>query len=71
MEHIRNKAVSAQSFVENNSTDTCTGPGIWYTGGGVTHARFYSRFVALQIKADVEGTPLPVYKRKAAVVNAC
>ena len=39
-------------------------PGIWYTGGGVTFARFYSRFLALQIKADVAGTPLPVYKKR-------
>jgi hypothetical protein len=40
------------------------GPGIWYTGGGVTHARFYSRFLALQIKADLAGQSLPVYKAR-------
>ncbi|OCT44337.1 Flavin-binding monooxygenase-like family protein [Cladophialophora carrionii] len=36
-------------------------PGLWYTGGTVGHARYFSRFVALQIKADKMGTPLPVY----------
>ncbi|KAJ9614972.1 hypothetical protein H2200_001046 [Cladophialophora chaetospira] len=39
-------------------------PGIWYTGGGVTYARFYSRFLALQIKASLEGVPLELYRRK-------
>lgn len=38
-------------------------PGIWYTGGGVTFARFYSRFLALQIGADVAGNGLKVYKK--------
>ena len=41
-----------------------TDPGIWYQGGGVTYARFYSRFLALQIKADVEGAPLKLYTKK-------
>ncbi|EXJ55143.1 hypothetical protein A1O7_08068 [Cladophialophora yegresii CBS 114405] len=36
-------------------------PGLWYMGGTVGHARYFSRFVALQIKADKVGTPLPVY----------
>jgi hypothetical protein len=36
-------------------------PGLWYTGGTIGHARYFSRFVALQIKADSMGTPLPVY----------
>ncbi|KAF9774726.1 hypothetical protein IL306_007242 [Fusarium sp. DS 682] len=39
-------------------------PGIWYTGGGVQHARFYSRFIVLQIKADLMGKSLPVYKAR-------
>jgi hypothetical protein len=38
-------------------------PGIWFSGGSIGHARFYSRFIAMQIKADVSGTPLPVYDR--------
>lgn len=37
-------------------------PNIWFTGGNLGLARFFSRFVAMQIKADVEGFPLPVYK---------
>src|ERR1700710_652445 len=36
-------------------------PGLWYMGGTVGHARDFSRFVAMQIKAEVMGTPLPVY----------
>ncbi|KAF2095625.1 FAD/NAD(P)-binding domain-containing protein [Rhizodiscina lignyota] len=36
-------------------------PGIWYAGGGISTTRFYSRFLALQIQADLAGTPLPVY----------
>jgi hypothetical protein len=35
--------------------------GIWYTGGGVIWARFYSRFLALQIKANVEGAALKLH----------
>ncbi|RAH49265.1 flavin-containing monooxygenase [Aspergillus brunneoviolaceus CBS 621.78] len=37
-------------------------PGLWYMGGGMGQARFYSRFVALQIRASLDGTPLPVYQ---------
>jgi len=36
-------------------------PGIWFTGGNIGLARFYSRFLALQIKADLVGKPLRVY----------
>jgi hypothetical protein len=32
----------------------------------VTWSRFYSRFLALQIKADVEGLPLKFYGKKMA-----
>ncbi|KEF53375.1 uncharacterized protein A1O9_10350 [Exophiala aquamarina CBS 119918] len=39
-------------------------PGIWYTGGGVTFARFYSRFLALQIGGDVSDKRLKVYNKK-------
>jgi hypothetical protein len=48
--------------VEKNVTDRYLEPGIWYTGGGAPWARFGSRFLALQIKADLEGCPLPLYK---------
>ncbi|KAH8802605.1 flavin-containing monooxygenase [Xylogone sp. PMI_703] len=44
-------------------------PGIWYHGGTIGHARYYSRFIALQIKADLEGIPLQVYKKTPSVTN--
>ncbi|OQU93665.1 hypothetical protein CLAIMM_00145 [Cladophialophora immunda] len=37
-------------------------PRLWYIGGGCGHSRHYSRFVALQVKASILGTPLPIYK---------
>ncbi|KAL6822016.1 hypothetical protein J3E69DRAFT_357103 [Trichoderma sp. SZMC 28015] len=36
-------------------------PGMWYLGGALGHARYYSRFIALSIKADQLGIPFPVY----------
>lgn len=39
-------------------------PGLWYVGGTLGHQRFLSRFLAMQIKAKLSGTPLPVYKRQ-------
>lgn len=36
-------------------------PGLWYLGGALGHARYYSRFIALSIKADELGMPFPVY----------
>ena len=30
----------------------------------MTWSRFYSRFLVLQIKADIEGAPLEVYGKK-------
>ncbi|KAK5048976.1 hypothetical protein LTR84_005398 [Exophiala bonariae] len=36
-------------------------PGLWYMGGTIGHARYFSRYVALQIKAQLLGTPLPCY----------
>ncbi|PGH04839.1 hypothetical protein GX51_03326 [Blastomyces parvus] len=38
-------------------------PGLWYMGGPFGHSRFFSRFVALQIKAELAGTPLAIYRR--------
>ena len=29
--------------------------GLWFVGGGIPHARNYGRYVALQIKARLEG----------------
>ncbi|KAM0718271.1 hypothetical protein Q7P37_006603 [Cladosporium fusiforme] len=34
-------------------------PALWYTGHGYAHARYYARFLAMRIKADVEGRPIP------------
>jgi hypothetical protein len=39
----------------------CTDPALWYHGGTQGLARYYSRFIALQIKASLLGTPLPIY----------
>lgn len=36
-------------------------PGLWCIGGSLGQARYMSRFIALQIKAAVMGTPLPIY----------
>ena len=36
-------------------------PRLWYIGGGCGHSRYFSRFVALQVKADLVGTPLQIY----------
>lgn len=35
---------------------------MFYMGGTIGHARYFSRHVALQIKADLMGSPLPVYE---------
>jgi hypothetical protein len=36
-------------------------PGLLCHGGGMGHARYYSRFIALQIKAAHEGKALKQY----------
>ena len=36
-------------------------PGLWFQGGNLQQARHYSIFLALQIKARMEGIPTPVY----------
>ncbi|KLJ06420.1 hypothetical protein EMPG_10181 [Blastomyces silverae] len=38
-------------------------PGLWYMGGPFGHSRFFSRFVSLQIKAELARTPLVIYRR--------
>ncbi|MCJ1304388.1 hypothetical protein MMC08_007200 [Hypocenomyce scalaris] len=35
-------------------------PNLWMHGGTTTHARYMSRFIALQIRAALDGTPIPV-----------
>lgn len=34
---------------------------LWFQGGNLALSRFYSKFVAMQIKARMEGIPTPVY----------
>ncbi|KAK7706927.1 hypothetical protein SLS57_009441 [Botryosphaeria dothidea] len=36
---------------------------VWYMGGDTRFARYHSRFLALQIKAYLEGEPLDVYRK--------
>jgi putative flavoprotein involved in K+ transport len=36
-------------------------PALWFHGGNLALSRFYSRFVALQLKARLEGVATPVY----------
>jgi cation diffusion facilitator CzcD-associated flavoprotein CzcO len=36
-------------------------PALWYTGHGFAHSRFMSRFVAMRIKAEIEGKGWDVY----------
>ena len=36
-------------------------PGLWFHGGNLMQSRFYSRFLALQLKARHEGLATPVY----------
>ncbi len=35
--------------------------GLWFHGGNLAQSRFYSQFLALQLKARCEGIPTPVY----------
>lgn len=41
----------------------CTVPGLWQLMGGTNQARFWSRFIALQIQAQALGKPLTVYEQ--------
>ena len=43
-----------QYFMRNMWKQTAQ-PGLWIMGGGLNECRFYSRYVALQIKASLEG----------------
>jgi len=36
-------------------------PGLWFQGGNLAQARHYSRYLALQLKARLEGVATPVY----------
>lgn len=35
--------------------------GLWFHGSLIAHARSFSRYLALQLKARAEGIPTPVY----------
>ena len=37
--------------------------GLWFHGGNLAQSRHYSRYLALQLKARLEGLPTPVYAR--------
>jgi putative flavoprotein involved in K+ transport len=36
-------------------------PGLWFHGGNLAQSRYFSRYLALQLKARFEGLPTPVY----------
>ncbi len=42
-------------------------PALWMHGGTLGTSRYLSRFIALQIKASLMGTPLVPYEKKFAV----
>ena len=37
--------------------------GLWFHGGNLALSRYYSLYLALQLKARMEGIPTPVYRR--------
>ena len=37
-------------------------PHLWFHGGNLHQSRHYSQFLALQLKARMEGIPTPVYR---------
>jgi hypothetical protein len=51
-------------------------PGLWITGGSLLDSRLYSRFLALEIKAELIGvlpskTDLPLTERNRSFASAC
>jgi putative flavoprotein involved in K+ transport len=36
-------------------------PGLWFHGGNLHQSRHYSLYLALQLKARMEGLPTPVF----------
>lgn len=60
---------SLRRGTRSDFADDASDPGIWFTGGNVMLARFFSRFLALQIAADVKDTPLQVYGKKEEIVD--
>jgi hypothetical protein len=43
-------------------TSLLADPNLYYHGGDVRNARWFSRFLALQIQADVLGKPMEPYR---------
>ena len=41
-------------------------PGLWFQGGNLHQSRHYSQYLALQLKARMEGLPTPVYALAAS-----
>ena len=59
---------------ERNMWRRTAQPGLWFTAGGLPHVRIYSKYLAMQIKADdlglldqapIEVTPLMQYQAAA------
>ncbi|MEV4315099.1 NAD(P)/FAD-dependent oxidoreductase [Actinocrispum sp. NPDC049592] len=46
---------------ERNMWKPTRQPGLWFHGGNLHQSRYYSLFLALQLKARYEGIPAPVY----------
>jgi putative flavoprotein involved in K+ transport len=46
---------------ERNMWKPTQQPGLWFHGGNLHQSRHYSQFLALQIKARLEGIPTPVF----------
>ncbi|KAH8691479.1 flavin-containing monooxygenase [Talaromyces proteolyticus] len=46
-------------------------PRLWYIWGTIGYCRYFSRHVALQIKADLIGTPLPIYNSQRRTGEHC
>jgi hypothetical protein len=49
---------------EKKRADEGIEKGMWYVGGDQSQSRYFSRFVALSIQADVMGVPLSVYNKE-------
>lgn len=56
------KSLSLHRFRERGDLLILADANLWYIGGGVQMARFFSRFLSLQIQAAVVGHPLKPYR---------
>jgi hypothetical protein len=53
----------------SNLTMLNVDPAFWFHGGAIGQARYMSRFIALQVKAKLLGTPLPFYDGNRRVMK--